>query len=130
VEQIDRRDRIRIIPTGSAALHKLRLTTQIPMNMVFLTDGASRKIKIGKQHITFKAAVARKMATKGPITTFVIQALQELGQKGIDEKVKEQLKSILANEDQKFIKHDAKLAPAWITKILNELTELKNEKLA
>ncbi len=129
-EQIARRDHARIIPTGSAALHKLRLTTQVPMNMVYLTDGAPRKIKIGKQRITFKSAVAKKMATRGPITTLVIQALQELGQKGVDGKVKEQLKSILENEDPKFIKHDAKLAPAWITKILKELTELKNDKLA
>jgi len=122
-EQIARRDHAHLIPTGSAALHKLRLTTQIPMNMVYLTDGAPRKIKVGKQKITFKAAVARKFATKGKISTLAIQALQELGQKGVDDKIKEQLKSILATEDPKLIKHDAKLAPAWIAKLLNELTE-------
>ena len=122
-EQIARRDHAHLIPTGSAALHKLRLTTQVPMNMVYLTDGAPRKIKVGKQKITFKAAVARKFATKGKISTLAIQALQELGQKGVDDKIKEQLKSILATEDPKLIKHDAKLAPAWIAKLLNELTE-------
>lgn len=80
-EQIARRDHAHIIPTGSAALHKLRLTTQIPMNIVYLTDGAPRKIRVGKQKITFKAAVAKKFATKGKISTLAIQALQELGQK-------------------------------------------------
>ena len=122
-EQIARRDHAHIIPTGSAALHKLRLTTQIPMNMVYLTDGSPRKIKVGKQKITFKAAVAKKFATKGKISTLAIQALQELGQKGVDDKIKEQLKPILATEDPKLIKHDVKLAPAWIAKLLNELTE-------
>ncbi|MBG6236286.1 putative transcriptional regulator of viral defense system [Pedobacter sp. CAN_A7] len=87
--QIARRDHVKIIPTGSAALHKLRLITQIPTNMVYLTDGAPRKIKVGKQRITFKAAVAKKLATKGEVSTLVIQALQELGQKGVDDKIKD-----------------------------------------
>lgn len=129
-EQIARRDHAQIVPTGSAALHKLRLTTQIPMNMVYLTDGAPRKINVGKQKITFKVAVAKKFATKGRVSTLVIQALQELGQKNVDNKIKEQLRSILATEDPKFIKHDAKLASSWIAKILNELTKFEDDKLA
>jgi Family of unknown function (DUF6088) len=35
-ESIARRDHARIIPTGPAALHKLRLTTQVPMNVIYL----------------------------------------------------------------------------------------------
>jgi hypothetical protein len=92
------------------------------MNMVYLTDGAPRKIKVGKQKITFKSAVSKKFATKGKISTLAIQALQELGQKGVDDKIKEQLKSLLATEDPRVIKHDAKLAPAWIAELLNALT--------
>lgn len=126
-QQIARRDHAKIIPTGSAALHKLRLTTQIPMNMVYLTDGSPRKIKVGKQKITFKAAIAKKFATKGEISTLVIQALQELGQKGVDDKIKDQLKAILAAEDPKILKHDFKFAPAWIAKLLKDLTEIQND---
>lgn len=126
-QQIARRDHAKIIPTGSAALHKLRLTTQIPMNMVYLTDGSPRKIKVGKQKVTFKAAIAKKFATKGEISTLVIQALQELGQKGVDDKIKDQLKAILAAEDPKILKHDLKFAPAWIAKLLKELMEIQND---
>ena len=125
-QQIARRDHANIIPTGPAALHQLRLTTQIPMNMVYLTDGAPRKIKVGKQKITFKVAVAKKFATKGKISTLVIQALQQLGKQSVDDKIKEQLKFILTTEDPKLIKHDAKLAPTWIAKVLNELIEKEN----
>jgi predicted transcriptional regulator of viral defense system len=125
--QIARRDHAKIVPTGSAALHKLRLTTQIPTNMVCLTDGAPRKIKVGKQRITFKAAVAKKLATKGEISTLVIQALQELGQKGVDDKIKEHLRAILATEDPRILKHDVKFAPAWVAKLMKELAALRND---
>lgn len=51
---IAKRDRATIIPTGSYALYKLGLTTQVPLNIVFYSDTSARKIKIGKQSITFK----------------------------------------------------------------------------
>ena len=37
---IAKRDKTRIIPTGVQALNKLGLSTQIPLKVVFLTDGA------------------------------------------------------------------------------------------
>lgn len=130
-EHIAKRDHAKIIPTGSAALHKLRLTTQVPMNMTYLTDGAPRKIKIGKQKITFKPTTAKKLATKGKISTLIIQALQELGQKNVDEQVLEHLRPILKTEQIKNIKHDAKFAPAWVAEILNKLIgSTGNDQLA
>ena len=53
-EAIRRRDKARIIPTGVTALNALGLSTQVPMNVVYLTDGAARKITIGKRKIIFK----------------------------------------------------------------------------
>ena len=51
---IAKRDRIRIVPTGVYALNALGLSTQVPMKLVFLTDGAPREIKIGNRSIKFK----------------------------------------------------------------------------
>jgi len=119
-QQIARRDHAKIIPTGAAALQKLGLSTQVPMNLVYLTDGAPRKIKIGKQRITFKPTTAKKLSTEGPISTLVIQALRELGKEHADGQVVEQVSQVLKNEQLKNLKNDAKLAPAWIAKILKD----------
>jgi len=118
---ISKRDHAKIIPTGAAALQKIGLSTQVPMNLVYLTNGASRKIKIGKQKITFKRTTAKKLSTKGQISTLVIQALQELGQKKIDQQVLQQITAVLKNENIKNLTHDVKFAPAWIAKILNQI---------
>jgi predicted transcriptional regulator of viral defense system len=50
---IARRDKARIVPTGIQALNKLGLSSQVPMKVVYLTDGAARSIKVGKRTITF-----------------------------------------------------------------------------
>ena len=115
---IAKRDRARIIPTGIQALNKLGLSTQIPLQVVFLTDGAARSIKIGKRTITFKKTSPKNLLTKGEISGLAIQALKSIGQHKIEEEVLTRLFNSLKKEKKENILYDAKLAPAWINKIL------------
>ncbi len=120
---IAKRDKARIIPTGIQALNKLGLSTQIPLKVVFLTDGAARSIKIGKRTITFKKASPKNLLAKGEISGLAIQALKSIGQNKIEDDVLIKLVAILKKERKENILHDAKLAPAWINKILMSATK-------
>lgn len=117
-EAIARRDKARIVPTGILALNKLRLSTQVPMKIIFLTDGAARTVKVGKRTITFKKTSPKNLLTKGRLSSLAIQALRTLGQKNIDDSTIERIKAHLQDEQEENIIHDAKLSPAWINKIL------------
>jgi len=46
---IAKKDKARIIPTGVLALNALGLSTQVPLNVVYLTDGSARTVKIRKR---------------------------------------------------------------------------------
>ncbi|MBI1939248.1 MAG: type IV toxin-antitoxin system AbiEi family antitoxin domain-containing protein [Ignavibacteriales bacterium] len=115
---IAKRDRARIIPTGVQALNKLGLSTQIPLKAVFLTDGAARSIKIGKRTITFKKTSPKNLLAKGEISSLVIQALKSISQNKLEDESLKKLQAVLKKEKKENILHDAKLAPAWINKIL------------
>lgn len=115
---IAERDKARIIPTGTTALNKLGLSTQIPMNIVFLTDGAPRVIVVGKRTIKFKRTSPKNLAVKGEITNLIIQALKEIGKDNLTAEQLEKIKIHLVKEKQEIIEHDAKLAPVWISKIM------------
>jgi DNA-binding Xre family transcriptional regulator len=115
---IAERDKARIIPTGTTALNKLGLSTQIPMNIVFLTDGAPRSIVVGKRTIKLKRTSPKNLAVKGEITSLIIQALKEIGKDNVTAEQLERIKIHLEKEKQEIIEHDAKLAPVWISKIL------------
>jgi len=115
---IAERDKARIIPTGITALNKLGLSTQIPMNIVFLTDGAPRGIVVGKRTIKFKRTSPKNLAVKGEITNLIIQALKEIGKDNVTAEQLEKIKIHLVKEKQEIIEHDAKLAPVWISKIM------------
>jgi len=118
VKAIAKRDRAKIIPTGVYALNALGLSTQVPMNFVFLTDGTPRKLKIGKATITFKRTVPKNLSYKNELCMLVVQALKEIGNGKVTEQEKEKVIKLLKQVDYKELKHDIALAPQWIAEIM------------
>ena len=117
---IAKRDRIRIVPTGVYALNALGLSTQVPMKLVFLTDGAQLEIKIGKQYIKFKKTTPKNLLAKGEISSLVLQALREIGISKITLEEEEKIIEILKKEKPGNLEHDIQLAPVWIKKIMQK----------
>lgn len=120
---IAKRDKARIIPTGVQALNLLGLSTQVPMKVVYLTDGAQRNISIGNQSIKFKKTSPRYLATKGEISGLVIQALREIGKDNASANQLRKIHEILQKEDSANVRNDADLAPAWISRIMSTALE-------
>jgi len=98
---IARRDKARIVPTGVQALNKLGLSTQVPMKVVYLTDGAARTVNVGKRTITFKKTSPKNLLAKGEISGLSIQALKTFGQNKVDDKTIEEIQAILKNEKKR-----------------------------
>jgi hypothetical protein len=117
---IARRDKARIVLTGVQALNKLGLSIQVPMKVVYLTDGATRTVKVGRRTISFKKTSPKNLLTQGEISSLVIQALKTIGQKKINDEIINKIHLILKNEQHENIINDAKLAPSWIHKILKQ----------
>lgn len=117
---IAERDAARIVPTGIYALNRLGLSTQVPLNAVYLTDGASRKVQVGKRNILFKKTSPRNLAAVGPISSLVIQALKAIGDGKVELHEEKKILELLKNESQKNIKNDLSIAPEWIRKIMRK----------
>jgi hypothetical protein len=124
---IAKRDKARIVPTGSYALYKLGLTTQVPMNVVYYTDTSARGISIGKRTIKFKKTSARNLAFTGEISMLAIQALRTLGKGNVTDEEIKHIKRILQNENPKHLQHDLLLAPVWIRTLLLDNNTIENE---
>lgn len=115
---IAKRDKARILPTGTYAQHKLGLSTQIPLKLVYLTDGSPRKISIGKRSIQFKKTTPKNLALKGEISKLVVQALKEIGKDNVSDQELDKIHKLLQKEDNKDLKHDIRLAPQWIAELM------------
>ncbi|MDR0303668.1 MAG: DUF6088 family protein [Chitinispirillales bacterium] len=125
---IAKREKIRLIPTGSYALNALGLSTQVPAKVVFLTDGTARIVKVGKKAtIKFKRTVAKNLSYKGKISLLAIFALKEIGKDKVTGEQLQKIREALQYEKRENIIHDTGLAPVWISNILLKLIE--NEQI-
>lgn len=115
------RDEIRLQPTGAHAANLLGLSTQVPMQVVYLTEGSARTIQVGKQKITLKKTTPRIMATAGKTSGLVIQALKYLGRDRVDHQVVSTLENRLDDADRRQLMKDINSAPSWIRDIIRNI---------
>jgi len=119
---IAEKDKARIIPSGLTALNVLGLSTQVPMNAIYLTNGTPRIVTVGNRKIVFKKSVPRNFAYQSELFPLVVSAMKEMGEENINDDVVLKLKKILAKEtNQELIRQDFFIAPQWIRKKLNVL---------
>lgn len=116
---IARRDKARIVPTGIYALNKLGLSTQVPMNVVYLTDGSPRKVKLhGERGIQFKHTAKKNLAFQNDFAMLLTFAMREIGEDKLTENQLAHIRKIIKPVPLESIKRDFPLIPAWIRKII------------
>jgi hypothetical protein len=115
------RDAIRLQPTGAYAANLLGLSDHVPAKIVFFTDGRSRTMQVGNQHIVLKRRSARAMATAGKLSGLIIHALDFLGNNLVDDVVVDRLREKLTQEERAGLLADVRYAPAWIGNVMRTL---------
>jgi hypothetical protein len=117
------RDRTRLQPAGAYAANLLGLSEQVPAKSVFLTDGPTRTIKIGRTTIELRRTTPRNMAAAGRLSGLVIQAFRHLGKDHVTPQRIAALKQRLPLDQRRLLLRDLKLAPAWMHPLFHELAE-------
>ena len=116
---IAKRDKARIIPTGSTALNLLGLSTQIPLKAVYLTDGSTRVVEVGNQTIQFKKTNPKNLSIEHRLTNLIIQALKAIGEKNVAEDQIDKIQNIINESGERdLIYQYLRNAPVWIQKIV------------
>ena len=113
--------RIRLQPGGAYATNLLGLSEQVPAKVVFLTDGPSRTVKIGRQEIKLRRTTPRNMAAAGRLSGLLMQALRHLGKEQATRARVEHLKRTLPAKQRRELLNDLRLAPAWMHALFREL---------
>lgn len=117
---IAKRDKVRIAPSGAYVLNQLGLSTQVPANVVFVTDGSPRKVSIGKgKGIQFKhTSEMRTFAYSSKLMLLIVTALREIGEDHVTEEQMGIIRQHLEKVPQKEFQKDILLAPVWVRKKL------------
>jgi hypothetical protein len=120
---IARRFRWHVIPSGASAANMLGLSTQVPAKIVYLSDGPTRSIRIGRQILYFKHARPTQTRIETPTSGIVIQALRHLGKTAVDPDIIGRLRARLSASEKRHLLRDARYSSDWVFAAARRIAE-------
>ena len=128
-QEIADRDKCQILPTGSTAANMIGLSTQIPMNLSYITTGSTRTIEIGSRKLNFRHASPKNFALKGRVMPLLIQGMREVGEINMTDLQYAAIKNFIEKTPDPYLEEDIRMAPVWMQRIVKKLYK-RNETLA
>jgi len=111
----------RVVPSGAVAANQLGLSTQVPAQPVYLSDGRTRQVRIGNTTIQIRHAAPKELPVGSRTSAMVFQALRHLGQAAVDGKVIGQLRRALSPDQRRGLLQDARYTTDWIGAVIRQL---------
>lgn len=115
-----------IAPTGDTALNYTGLSTQVPNEYVYISDGAYREYLYRDKKIIFKHTTNRNITSYSKELSILIQAIKALGKDNISEEDIKKL-AVFAKEIQEDLIKDTLKLPFWIQEVLEKIQEINHE---
>lgn len=109
-----------IAPTGEAALNFTGLSTQVPNEYIYISDGAYRDYLYRGKKINFKHTTNRNITSYSKELSILIQAIKALGKENINEEHIKKL-ALFAQNIKEDLKEDTLKLPFWIQEILEKI---------
>jgi len=105
----------RILIHGAEAARRFGLSTQTPLSPVFLTDGPSRSVRIGKTEVRLQHATPREMALAGRPAGEALTALRYLGAEGANSQAISRIRAVLTEEEFEVLRGATTAMPSWLS---------------
>ena len=107
-----------IVPCGGAAANHLRLTTQNPVRMVYLTSGPSRRLNFGLSVVELRHAPRWQLAAPHRKAGDVVRALAWLGPEEVEDGLEAVLPT-LSETDREELANARAIMPIWMAEPLS-----------
>ena len=124
-KEIAKRKNMRLAKTAPYAQNALGLSTQVPCNVVYLTDGKSQTIYNlkGRRVIRFIHTAPKNFAYKSEFVQLIVFAFDDFGEEYVNEHINSyefnRVKSaLLTHESKETVLSDLQYAPVWIQKVV------------
>lgn len=102
-----------VVPSGAAAANELGLTTQVPVRLVYLTSGRTKKLQAGAQTVELQHAPAWQLVMPGERAGNLVRALAWAGPENAAAIVK-QWGQLLGREERERLLKVRAMVPSWL----------------
>lgn len=115
-----------ISPTGDTALNLLGLSTQVPANWCYLSNGPYKTYGYGAGEIRFMHTANRMIQSLSDDSALVVQALRALGEQNTDASMTAKLSAMFSVERWTKIEAETRNVPDWIHVAIVKMKEAAN----
>ena len=114
----------RIQPDGTAAQNLIGLSSQVPSQYVFKSDGPARTYEIGNTKLEFKHVALKEADFRRHETGIIVQALKSMGKNNVNEKTVSAIRKWLPAEKRKAVLRDAEGITDWVFTIIQRICQV------
>ena len=104
----------RIQPSGPTAQNLLRLSTQVPAKIVYLSDGPDRSYQIDHTALVFEHTPLKEAGFKRRESALIVQAIKSLGSDKITPDVIAKIREWLDPDLRNKVLADTRTATGWV----------------
>lgn len=115
-----------IAPTGDTALNYTGLSTQVPNEYIYISDGSYREYLYRNKKLFFKHTTNRNITSYSKELSILIQAIKALGKDNISKQDIKKL-AVFAKTIKEDFKQDTLKLPFWIQEVLAKIQEINHE---
>ena len=119
---IARKDHYVLLVSQAAAANQFGLSTQVPSQPVYMTDGPTRTRTVGQQVIQFRNTSRKTLVGAGQKSGAVFQALRYVGKDGVTDSVISKLARTLSDKDRDLLVKQSRDVPAWMQPVIQQIT--------
>jgi len=110
-----------ILPTGDLSLNLVGLSTQVPAQYQYFSDGPSKRYAWQGGTLVFKHRTNKETTVLSPRTALLVQALKRLGESGTDTAVMVALRKKFSNQELNLALKEARYATSWVYNAIKQI---------
>jgi hypothetical protein len=115
-----------IQPSGPAALNLMGVSTQVPGQFVYLSDGPSRTYRVGKTKLIFKNTALKEAGFKLSQSALIVQGLKSLGPESITDDVVTGIRQWINGSLCPKILKDTRTVTGWVYEAIRKICQEKH----
>lgn len=112
-----------ILPAGETALNLLGLSTQVPAQWQYFSDGPSKTFEWQGGTLVFKHRTNKETTVLSPKTALLVQALKTLGENHIDDSVMATLCAKFEKKERARAIREARYATSWVYEFIKRMAQ-------
>ena len=118
-----------VFPSGAMAANLMRLSTQVPIKLSYLTNATIRTRRVAGQTIQLKRARVAWLDNIPDHANLTLQALSYLGRKSVDGEIISRCARMLTDKDLTGLYQAMDRIPGWMADAIHKIENVKHGQI-